>query len=59
MFAGLATFQLGREEEALVWLRRSIEADRNYPSSRFILGAALAHRAGSLKRGPKLRRDWQ
>jgi len=43
VFAGLAKFQLGREEEAVVWLRRSIEADRNYPSSHFILGAALAH----------------
>jgi TolB-like protein/class 3 adenylate cyclase/Tfp pilus assembly protein PilF len=42
MFAGLAKFQLGREEEAVVWLRRSIEADRNYPSSHFILAAALA-----------------
>jgi Flp pilus assembly protein TadD len=39
----LAKFQLGREEEAVVWLRRSIEADRNYPNSHFILGAALAH----------------
>jgi TolB-like protein/class 3 adenylate cyclase len=43
MFAGLAKFQLGRDEEAVVWLRRSIEADRNYPNSHFILGAALAH----------------
>ncbi|MGO9420387.1 tetratricopeptide repeat protein [Roseiarcus sp.] len=46
MFAGLAKFQLGREEEAVDWLRRSIEADRNYPSSHFILGAALAHLGG-------------
>jgi tetratricopeptide (TPR) repeat protein len=30
-FAALAKFQLGREEEAVVWLRRSIEADRNKP----------------------------
>ena len=42
MFAGLAKFQLGREEEAVVWLRRSIDANRNYPSSHFILAAALA-----------------
>ena len=58
MFAGLAKFQLGRDEEAVVWLRRSIEADRNYPNSHFILGAALAH-MGSLMPGPKLRRDRQ
>ena len=42
MFAGLAKFRLGREEEAVAWLRRSVEANRNYPSSRFILAAALA-----------------
>jgi tetratricopeptide (TPR) repeat protein len=42
MFAGLANFHLGREEEAVVWLRRSIDANRNHPSSRFIFAAALA-----------------
>ena len=31
---------LGKEEE--VWLRRSIEANRNYPASRFYLAAASA-----------------
>jgi TolB-like protein/class 3 adenylate cyclase/Tfp pilus assembly protein PilF len=54
-FAALAKFQLGREEEAIVWLRRSIEADRNYPSSHFILGAALAH----LGRLPEARSEAQ
>jgi TolB-like protein/class 3 adenylate cyclase len=54
-FAGLAKFQLGREEEAVVWLRRSIEADRNYPNSHFILGAALAH----LGRLPEARSEAQ
>jgi len=43
VYAGLAKIQLGREEEAVVWLRRSIEADWNYPNSHFVLGAALAH----------------
>jgi TolB-like protein/Flp pilus assembly protein TadD len=43
MFAGLAKLSLGREEEAVVWLRRSTEANRNYPSAHFILAAALAH----------------
>ena len=42
MFAGLARLQLGREEEAVVWLRRSIDANRSFPSSRFLLAAALA-----------------
>jgi TolB-like protein/Flp pilus assembly protein TadD len=54
-FAGLAKFQLGREEEAVVWLRRSIEADRNYPNSHFVLGAALAH----LGRLPEARSEVQ
>jgi TolB-like protein/class 3 adenylate cyclase len=54
-FAGLAKFQLVREEEAVVWLRRSIEADRNYPNSHFILGAALAH----LGRLPEARSEAQ
>jgi len=43
VFAGMAKIQLGRDEEAVIWLRRSIEADRNYPNSHFVLGAALAH----------------
>ena len=42
MFAGLAKFQLGREEEAVVWLRRSIDANGTYPTTHFILAAALA-----------------
>ena len=60
MFAGLARFQLGREEEAVVWLRRSIEADRNLSELTFHSGGRSGRiSAGSPKRGPKLRRDWQ
>jgi hypothetical protein len=33
---------LGKEEEALVWLRRSTEINTNYPISHFFLAAALA-----------------
>jgi len=40
--AGVAKFLLGKEEEAIAWLRRSIEANRNYPTSHFYLAAALA-----------------
>jgi TolB-like protein/class 3 adenylate cyclase len=47
VFAGLAKFRLGREEEALVWLRRSIETNRTFPSSRFLMAATLA-RLGQL-----------
>jgi TolB-like protein len=42
-FAGWAKLDLGKEEEAVVWLRRSIETNRNYPTSHFLLAAALAH----------------
>jgi TolB-like protein/class 3 adenylate cyclase len=42
MFGGLAKLQLGREEEAVVWLRRSVDANRTYPSSHFLLAVALA-----------------
>jgi tetratricopeptide (TPR) repeat protein len=43
IYAGLAELHLGRDEEAVAWLRRSIEANRNNPMSHFLLAAALAH----------------
>jgi TolB-like protein/class 3 adenylate cyclase/Tfp pilus assembly protein PilF len=47
MFAGWAKLSLGEDEEAIAWLRRSIETNRNYPISHFFLAAALA-RSGRL-----------
>ncbi len=41
-YAGLAKIYLGRDEEAIVWLRHSIEANRNLPMSHLYLAAALA-----------------
>jgi tetratricopeptide (TPR) repeat protein len=41
--AGMAKLHLGSWEEAVTWLRRSIEANRNYPLSFSGLAAALAH----------------
>jgi TolB-like protein/class 3 adenylate cyclase/Tfp pilus assembly protein PilF len=41
--AGFAKNFLDRHEEAVDWLRRSIESNRNYPMSHFHLAAALAH----------------
>ncbi len=38
---GLAKMQLGAYDEAVAWLRRSIEANRNFPNSHFALAAAL------------------
>jgi TolB-like protein len=40
--AGSAKRHLGLWEEAIAWLRRSIEANRNYPLPHFELAAALA-----------------
>ena len=42
LFAGLAKFHLGNEEEAAAWLRRSVEINRTFPGSHFLLAAALA-----------------
>jgi tetratricopeptide (TPR) repeat protein len=42
MFAGAATLWRGEDAEAVTWLRRSIEANRNFPIAHFLLAAALA-----------------
>jgi hypothetical protein len=39
---GWSKFQLGADAEAVVWLRRSIEANRNHPLAHFHLAGALA-----------------
>jgi TolB-like protein/class 3 adenylate cyclase len=41
-FAGDAKNHLGSSEEAVAWLRRSIEANRNFSFAHFSLAAALA-----------------
>ena len=43
LFIGLAKFWQGADAEARVWLRRSLEANRNYPMAHFYLAAVLAH----------------
>jgi TolB-like protein/class 3 adenylate cyclase len=42
MFVGLAKLALGADVEAVAWLRRSIEANRNHPVPHCFLAAALA-----------------
>ena len=42
MFVGVSKMFLGRNDEAVVWLQRSIEDNRNNPMSHFLLAAALA-----------------
>jgi TolB-like protein/class 3 adenylate cyclase len=42
MFLGSAKLFLGADAEAVVWLRRSIDAHRNMPFTHFNLAAALA-----------------
>ena len=41
-YAGLAKLVLGADAEAVAWLRRCLEANRNYPIAHFQLAAALA-----------------
>jgi tetratricopeptide (TPR) repeat protein len=40
---GLAKLASGHDEEAVVWLNRSVEFNPTYPGPRFFLAAALAH----------------
>jgi tetratricopeptide (TPR) repeat protein len=40
-FVGAAKLQLGADAEAAGWLRRSIEANRNYPLAHFWFAATL------------------
>jgi len=42
LFVGIAKAQLGADVEAIDWLRRSIEANRNFPLAHFHLAEALA-----------------
>jgi len=41
-FAGAAKLRLGADEEAVAWLRRSVELGRSFPRSHLYLAAALA-----------------
>jgi tetratricopeptide (TPR) repeat protein len=45
---GMANFNIGKDEAAISWLRRSIETNRNYSVSHFFLAAAFA-RVGRLE----------
>jgi Flp pilus assembly protein TadD len=40
-FVGMAKLQLGSDAEAVSWLQRSTEANRNYPIAHLALAAAL------------------
>jgi TolB-like protein/class 3 adenylate cyclase/Tfp pilus assembly protein PilF len=43
LYVGIAKFWHGADAEAIVWLRRSLEANRNHPLAHFYLAAVLAH----------------
>jgi tetratricopeptide (TPR) repeat protein len=40
--AGVAKLFLGADDEAVVWFHRSLESNRNYPTTHLFLAAALA-----------------
>ena len=42
VLVGNAKSQIGADEEAIAWMRRAIEANRNLPAEYFFLAAALA-----------------
>jgi TolB-like protein/class 3 adenylate cyclase/Flp pilus assembly protein TadD len=42
MFVGIAKLYIGADVEAVAWLRRSIEANRNHPITHCFLAAALS-----------------
>ncbi|WP_426437460.1 tetratricopeptide repeat protein [Bradyrhizobium genosp. P] len=42
-YVGVAKLWQGADAEAVTWLRRSVETNRNYPLSHFYLAAALAY----------------
>jgi tetratricopeptide (TPR) repeat protein len=42
-YGGYACFYLRRDEEALFWLRQSIEINLNFPGAHFCIAAAYAH----------------
>ncbi|HXQ52872.1 MAG TPA: adenylate/guanylate cyclase domain-containing protein, partial [Stellaceae bacterium] len=44
--AGTASFYLGRDDVAVSWFRRAIEADRNYSLAYFYLSAVVAQQGG-------------
>jgi TolB-like protein/tetratricopeptide (TPR) repeat protein len=44
VWVGLAKAQLGADAEAVVWLRRGLDANRNYSVAHFALAAVLAGR---------------
>jgi tetratricopeptide (TPR) repeat protein len=47
IYVGTAKAQLGADAEAVVWLRRGLDANRNYSVAHFLLAAVLA-RLGEL-----------
>jgi TolB-like protein/class 3 adenylate cyclase/Flp pilus assembly protein TadD len=42
LYVGLAKAQLGADAEAVIWMRRSLDANRNFSATHFDLAAALA-----------------
>ena len=54
-FVGVAKLHLGQYEEAIVWFRKSVEANRSYPVAQFHYAAALAlaGRIGDARRETK------
>jgi hypothetical protein len=50
LYVGLAKVQCNADTEAVIWFRRSLDANRNHAAVHFVLAAALA-RLGELDQG--------
>jgi hypothetical protein len=59
LFAGLAKFHLGNEEEAVAWVRRSVEINRSFQAHISFWPPHWRGSGGSAKRDPKCRKDLQ
>jgi hypothetical protein len=56
MFVGLAKLWQGADAEAIVWLRRSLEANRNYPLRISIWRLLWRSSVSWMRHGPQRRR---
>ena len=57
MFVGVAKLQRGADAEAVGWLRRGLEANRNFPIAHFISLPAWRSSGTWTRRGPPSKRD--
>jgi hypothetical protein len=53
---GIAKAQVGADAEAVLWMRRGLDANRNFSLAHFDLAAVLVRLGSWTKRGPQCKR---